>query len=48
MDVISEIPDIRTAREEKKQRRVAFLGWAATGLEFVLILAGFAVSYLRG
>ena len=48
VDVISEIPEITTAREEKKQRRLAVLGWAATGLEFALILAGFAISYLRG
>ena len=48
VDVISEIPNITTAGEEKKQRRFAVLGWAATGLEFVLILAGFAISYLRG
>jgi len=48
VDVISEIPDIVTEREEKKRRTVAWLGWAATGLELVLILAGLAVSLLRG
>ena len=48
LDVISEIPEIATAREAEKQRRFALLGWAATGLECVLILAGFAISYLRG
>ena len=49
VDVISEIPGIiTTAGEEKKQRKFAILGWAATGLEFVLILAGFAISYFRG
>jgi succinoglycan biosynthesis transport protein ExoP len=48
VDVISEIPNITTAGEERKRRGFAALGWVATGLEFLLILAGFAVSYLRG
>jgi hypothetical protein len=48
VDVISEIPGITTLREEEKQRKFAILGWAATGLEFVLILAGFVTSYFRG
>jgi polysaccharide biosynthesis transport protein len=48
VDVIAEIPGIITLREEKKQRKFAILGWAATGLEFMLILAGFVMSYLRG
>jgi succinoglycan biosynthesis transport protein ExoP len=48
VDVISEIPNITTVREQRKQLGFAALGWVATGLEFVLILAGFAVSYLRG
>jgi hypothetical protein len=48
VDIISEIPDISSPREERKQRTLAFLGWAVTGLEFVLIAAGFAASYFRG
>jgi succinoglycan biosynthesis transport protein ExoP len=48
VDVIAEIPEIATARESQKQRKFAVLGWAGAGLEFVLILAGFAISYLRG
>jgi polysaccharide biosynthesis transport protein len=48
VDVVSEIPSITTIGEETRQRRFALLGWAATGLEIVLILSGFAISYLRG
>jgi succinoglycan biosynthesis transport protein ExoP len=47
-DVIAEIPGIITPREEKKQLRMATLEWVATGLAFMLILAGFTISYLRG
>jgi succinoglycan biosynthesis transport protein ExoP len=46
--VISEIPEIKSVPEGKKQRRLASLGWVLTGVELVLILAGFAISYLRG
>ena len=46
--IISEIPEIKTAREGKRKLRFAVLGWAAMGLEFVLILAGCVVSYIRG
>jgi succinoglycan biosynthesis transport protein ExoP len=48
VEVISEIPKIATAGEEKNRQKIAVLEWAATGLEFALILAGFAMSYLRG
>jgi succinoglycan biosynthesis transport protein ExoP len=48
VDVMSEIPRVVTLKEEKKQRKFALLGWAATGLEFVLIAAGFVTSYFRG
>lgn len=48
VDVMSEIPMITTLQEEKKKHKFALLGWAATGLEFALILAGFAFSYFRG
>ena len=48
VDVISEIPKIATAEEEEKLRRAVFLGRVAAGLEFVLIVAGFAISYFRG
>ena len=48
LEVISEIPNISTPGEEVCRRKAATLAWAATGLEFVLILAGFAISYFRG
>jgi uncharacterized protein involved in exopolysaccharide biosynthesis len=48
VDAISVIPPITTAVEEKKRQRVTWIGWAATGLEFAVILAGFAISYFRG
>ena len=48
VDAISVIPPITTAVEEKKRQRATWIGWAATGLEFAVILAGFAISYFRG
>jgi len=48
VDVVSEIPHITTLGEERKQRILGVLGWAATGLELVLILSGFMISYFRG
>ncbi len=48
VDIIAEIPVIRTSREETKRRTLVWLQWLTTGLEFGLILAGFVVSYLHG
>lgn len=48
VSVISEIPPITTSKEEARRQRFVWLGWAATGLGFVTVLAGFAISYLRG
>jgi hypothetical protein len=48
LEVMCEIPNITTAGEEKKRQKIAVLGWAATGLELVIILAGSAFSYFRG
>ena len=47
-DVISEIPNIITADEEKKRKRVAHLQWASTAAVFAVIAAGCAFSYFRG
>lgn len=47
-EVIAEIPSIITVREEKRQVTTVILEWVATGLAFVMILAGFTISYLRG
>jgi uncharacterized protein involved in exopolysaccharide biosynthesis len=46
--VISEIPTITSAEEDRKQARKLWYGWAAAGLVFTAILAGSAVSYFRG
>jgi succinoglycan biosynthesis transport protein ExoP len=48
VDLIAEIPPVTTPREKERQKTSALLGWAVTGLEFVLILTGFAISYFRG
>lgn len=48
IDVIAEIPPITSEEEEKKKRRIAGLGWAAAGVGFTMIMAGFAISYLVG
>jgi polysaccharide chain length determinant protein (PEP-CTERM system associated) len=46
--VISEIPPITSPEEERKQEREIWVGWVAAGLVFATILAGSAISYLRG
>jgi succinoglycan biosynthesis transport protein ExoP len=45
--VISEIPNIVTADDERVSKRKAWLGWAVAGLVVATILAGSAFSYLR-
>ncbi|MGH9528919.1 MAG: XrtA system polysaccharide chain length determinant [Terriglobales bacterium] len=47
-DVISEIPNIITADEEKKRKRVVHLQWVSTAAVFAVIAAGCAFSYFRG
>jgi succinoglycan biosynthesis transport protein ExoP len=46
--VISEIPEIASVDEQKTRRRKLWAGWATAGFVFVTILAGSAISYLRG
>jgi polysaccharide biosynthesis transport protein len=46
--VTCEIPIVQTAAEEKAQGRAAWRLWAATAVVIVAILAGSALSYLRG
>jgi polysaccharide biosynthesis transport protein len=48
VEVISEIPAFSTPEEEKTQHRKLWFAWGATGLVFVTILAGFAISLLHG
>jgi succinoglycan biosynthesis transport protein ExoP len=46
--VISEIPPITSLDEDRKQERTLWVGWATAGIVFATILAGSAISYLRG
>jgi protein tyrosine kinase modulator len=47
-EVIGEIPAIVNVSDELAAKRKLWLGWATAVLVFVTILAGSAVSYLRG
>jgi hypothetical protein len=47
-EVIGEIPAIVNLSDAQSAQRKAWLGWATAGLVFVTILAGSALSYLRG
>jgi|HubBroStandDraft_6_1064221.scaffolds.fasta_scaffold20187_3 succinoglycan biosynthesis transport protein ExoP len=46
--VISEIPAITSPDDERKQARKLWVGWVAAAMVFATILAGSAISYLRG
>jgi polysaccharide biosynthesis transport protein len=46
--VISEIPAISAASDERRERRHLWIGWGATAFVSVTILVGSAISYLRG
>src|SRR6185369_7014557 len=46
--VLSEIPNLATANEKKKQSRSVIVGWVAASVAFVVIAAGTALSYFRG
>jgi len=46
--VIAEVPAVVTASDVLKEKRRMVLGWVAAGVVFFSILAGTAVSYLRG
>ena len=46
--VISEVPEITSANDLKRSRRQMWVGWAAAALVFSTILAGSALSFLRG
>jgi succinoglycan biosynthesis transport protein ExoP len=48
VSVISEIPPITNPQEEGRQERKIWVGWATAGIVFATILAGSAISYLRG
>jgi polysaccharide biosynthesis transport protein len=46
--VMSEVPEITSANDLTRQRRQMWVGWAAAALVFSTILAGSALSFLRG
>jgi polysaccharide biosynthesis transport protein len=46
--VIAEIPEIVTAADERRSNGKMYLGWAMACIVVAVILAGSAVSYLRG
>ena len=46
--VISEIPAIVAAADERNERRRLWLGWATAVFVSVTILLGSAFSYFRG
>jgi polysaccharide chain length determinant protein (PEP-CTERM system associated) len=48
MAVISEIPAVVAAADERRERRRLMVGWATAAFVSVTILLGSAVSYLRG
>jgi len=48
VSVLSEIPIISDPADEQRRQRENWIGWAATALVVVSILAGSAVSYLKG
>lgn len=46
--IIAEIPNLATAKEREKELKSVILRWVAAGVAFAAILAGTALSYLRG
>ena len=46
--VISEIPALTVASDERRERRQLWLGWATAIFVSATILVGSAISYLRG
>jgi hypothetical protein len=46
--VISEIPTLAAATDERDERRRLWLGWVTAVFVSVTILLGSALSYLRG
>jgi succinoglycan biosynthesis transport protein ExoP len=48
MAILSEIPEIVGPSDERNNKKRMTLGWAMTALIVVTILAGSALSYLRG
>ena len=47
-EVIGEIPVIENFADQQRAKRKLVIGWATAAAVFVTILAGSAISYLRG
>ncbi len=47
-EVMAEIPAIVNLADEQIATRKLWLGWATAAVVFVTILAGSAISFLRG
>ncbi len=48
VSVLSELPVIGAPKDKRYERRKQFIGWATTAVVVAAILAGSAVSYLKG
>jgi succinoglycan biosynthesis transport protein ExoP len=46
--VISEIPTVAAPSDQRRERRMAWVGWATAAFVSLTILVGSAISYLRG
>jgi uncharacterized protein involved in exopolysaccharide biosynthesis len=46
--VISEIPTVAAPSDQRRERRMVWVGWATAAFVSVTILVGSALSYLRG
>jgi polysaccharide biosynthesis transport protein len=46
--VLAEIPEVISSIDEKRFKRQMWLGWGTAAVVFCCILAGSAISYLRG
>jgi protein tyrosine kinase modulator len=48
VSAITQIPTVTTHEEKRRQQRKLWLTWVLTGFVFATILAGSAISFLRG
>ena len=48
VSVLSELPIVHDSADDRQRQRKAWLGWAASAIVLGAILAGSAVSYLKG
>jgi polysaccharide biosynthesis transport protein len=48
MAIIAEVPEVLEPSDEQNEKRRIVFGWAMAGTVAAIILAGSAISYLRG